>query len=53
MFAYTKPDSWIAHADGIGRMIKMRGPENHRSGFDNCIFVAFRGTIVSVAFSSV
>ena len=51
VFACTKPESWRAHADGIGRLVRMRGPESHRSGFDNCMFIAFRGMIVSMSVS--
>ncbi|OCK75439.1 hypothetical protein K432DRAFT_308489 [Lepidopterella palustris CBS 459.81] len=38
--------SWIAHAGGASRLIQLRGPDRHRSGFDCAMFMASRGYLV-------
>jgi hypothetical protein len=39
-------ESWITHAGGAGRLIQLRGPDRHRSGFDCAMFMAARGYLV-------
>ena len=50
MFASDSNESWIQHAGGAGALMRARGPERHRYGFDREIFLAFRHTIVIEAF---
>ena len=50
MFASDSNDSWIRHAGGAGALMRARGPDRHRYGFDREIFLAFRHTIVIEAF---
>jgi hypothetical protein len=38
--------SWITYAGGAGRLIRLRGPDRHRSGFDCAMFMASRGYLV-------
>ncbi len=52
MFASDSNESWIRHAGGAGALMRMRGPERHRYGFDREIFLAFRHTIVIEAFEN-
>ena len=36
----------MKHADGIARLIKLRGPERHRNEFDNTMFMFIRSILV-------
>ncbi|KAH8698004.1 hypothetical protein BGW36DRAFT_270695, partial [Talaromyces proteolyticus] len=38
--------SWITYAGGAGRLIQLRGPDRHRSGFDSTMLMASRGYLV-------
>jgi hypothetical protein len=38
--------SWITHAGGAGRLIQLRGPGRHSSGFDYAMFMASRAYVV-------
>ena len=46
MFASHSNDSWIKHAGGAGALMKMRGAQRHRYGFDREIFLACRHSII-------
>ena len=46
MFAGENNDSWIRHAGGAGALMKIRGPNRHRYGFEREIFMAYRHTII-------
>ena len=50
MFASDSNESWIQHAGGAAALMRARGPDRHRHGFDREIFLAFRHTIVIEAF---
>ena len=50
MFTSNSNDSWIKHAGGAGALMKMRGPQRHRYGFDREIFVACRHNVIIEAF---
>ena len=50
MFASDSNEAWIRHAGGAGALMRMRGPERHRYGFDREIFLAFRHTVVIESF---
>lgn len=50
MFASDSNESWIQHAGGAGALMRARGAERHRYGFDREIFLAFRHTILIEAF---
>lgn len=45
MFASNSNQSWIQHAGGAGALMRARGPEAHRFGFDREMFIAYRHTI--------
>ena len=36
----------MKHADGIARLIRLRGPERHRNEFDNTMFMFVRSILV-------
>lgn len=38
--------SWLSHSTGISTLIRLRGPDAHRSGFGRTILVSFRSYIV-------
>jgi hypothetical protein len=46
MFASKSNLSWIQHAGGAGALMRARGPEAHRFGFEREMFVAFRHTVI-------
>ncbi|KAH8800383.1 hypothetical protein F5884DRAFT_810157 [Xylogone sp. PMI_703] len=46
LFACTEDSSWVKHSGGAGQLIKLRGPELHKSSFDRDMFNAFKGVIV-------
>ena len=50
IFNCTQKDSWIQHAGGVGRLIQLRGPNRHRSGFGRQVFLACRYSIIFEAF---
>ena len=49
MFASSSNQSWIRHADGVGTLMKLRGPHRHRTGIDREMFLAYRRTLVAQA----
>ncbi|OCL13168.1 putative C6 finger domain protein [Glonium stellatum] len=51
-FAPTRRDARMKHADGIGRLIRLRGPQRHKSEFDNIMLVLVRGILVMEALFS-
>ena len=42
IFDCTSGFSWVQHAGGAGKLIRLRGPERHRTGFDREVFLACR-----------
>lgn len=48
----TERDSWIRHAGGAGHIMRLRGPERHRTGHGSAIFLAYRNSLVIEAFLS-
>lgn len=48
----TEKDSWIRHAGGAGHLMRLRGPERHRSGLGRVCFLAYRHSLVIEAFLS-
>ena len=50
MFASDSDDSWVRHAGGAGTLMKLRGPNKHRTGFDREIYLAYRHALIIQAF---
>lgn len=50
IFNCTSAYSWVRHAGGAGKLIRIRGPARHRSGFDRLVFLACRYSIIMEAF---
>ena len=50
MFASDNNESWIRHAGGVSALMRARGPQRHRHGFDREIFLAYRYTLIIEAF---
>lgn len=48
----TEKDSWVRHAGGAGHLMRLRGPERHRSGLGRACFLAYRTSLVIEAFLS-
>lgn len=46
MFASKSNLSWIQHAGGAGALMRVRGPDAHRFGFEREMFIAYRHTII-------
>ncbi|KAG8528785.1 uncharacterized protein KY384_006473 [Bacidia gigantensis] len=46
----TDSNSWLSHAGGAGNLIRLRGPDRHRSGHGKSVFLAFRYFLVMEAF---
>lgn len=45
-FVEMQSKSWISHANGVGCLIKLRGPDRHRSGLGHFMFMAARPYLV-------
>ena len=50
IFNCTDRESWIRHAGGAGRLIQLRGPDRHRTGFGRLVFAACRNSLIMDAF---
>lgn len=50
LFACTKVDSWMKHAEGVRKMMLLRGPESFQNDFDRAMLMAFKGMIVCTSF---
>ena len=50
VFNCTSDYAWIRHAGGAGRLIQLRGPDRHRSGFGRLVFLACRTSVIMDAF---
>ena len=50
IFNCTDRDSWVRHAGGAGRLIQLRGPDRHRTGFGRLVFAACRSSLIMDAF---
>ena len=48
----TDKNSWVRHAGGAGKLILLRGPDRHRTGFDSSVFLSCRYTMMIEAFNS-
>lgn len=46
MFSSSSNQSWVSHAGGAGALMRARGPEVHRFGFDREMFIAYRHTVI-------
>lgn len=46
MFSSKSNMSWIQHAGGAGALMRARGPEAHRFGFEREMFLAYRYTVI-------
>ena len=46
MFMSDSNRSWIRHANGVGTLMELRGPQCHRTGVDREMFLAYRMTLV-------
>ena len=46
MFSSNSNASWIQHAGGAGALMRVRGPEVHRYGFNREMYIAYRHTII-------
>ena len=42
----TEKDSWIRHAGGAAHLMRLRGPDRHRSGMGRASFLAYRHSLV-------
>ncbi|KAF2810262.1 uncharacterized protein BDZ99DRAFT_520341 [Mytilinidion resinicola] len=49
LFAPTESSSWLRHADGIGRLIKLRGPRRCETEFDFNMYMEVRGLLINEA----
>ncbi len=36
----------MKHADGVSKLMKLRGPESFKNDFDSAMLMAFKGLIV-------
>ena len=52
MMTCTERNSWVRHAGGAGNLIRLRGPDRHRHGFDSTIFLSCRYTLILEAYQS-
>ncbi|KAJ5574405.1 uncharacterized protein N7459_008832 [Penicillium hispanicum] len=43
---HENPESWMKHAQGLGQLIKIRGPDRYRNELDISLLKASRGLIV-------
>lgn len=50
VFMSNENESWVRHAGGAGTLMRIRGPDRHRHGWDREIFLAYRHTLVVEAF---
>ena len=48
----TEKNSWVRHAGGAGNLIRLRGPDRHREGYDSSVFLACRYTLMIEAYHS-
>lgn len=46
----TEKHSWVRHAGGAGNLMRLRGPDRHRTGIDSAVFLACRYTLIIEAF---
>jgi len=52
VFNCTDQNSRIKHAGGTGHLIRLRGPDRHRSDFGCSVFIACRHSLIMEAFST-
>jgi Fungal specific transcription factor domain len=48
----TENNSWVRHAGGAGHLMRLRGPERHRTCLGRSCFLAYRHSLVIEAFLS-
>lgn len=48
----TEKHSWVRHAGGASNLMRIRGPDRHRTGFASSVFLACRFTIIIEAYQS-
>lgn len=49
MYARTTKDAWVMHANGIKRILQLRGVKAYESDFGRSCYVAFRGFLIATA----
>lgn len=49
MYARTTKDAWVMHADGVERVMQIRGVKGYQSGFPRSCYIAFRGFLIATA----
>ena len=49
MYARTTKDAWVMHANGIKRILQIRGVKAYESDFGRSCYVAFRGFLIATA----
>lgn len=49
MYARTTKDAWVKHADGVKRIMQIRGVKAYESGFGRSCYIAFRGFLIATA----
>lgn len=49
MYARTTKDAWVMHADGVKRIMQIRGVKAYESGFGRSCYIAFRGFLIATA----
>ncbi|KAL9624277.1 MAG: hypothetical protein Q9160_001524 [Pyrenula sp. 1 TL-2023] len=52
MYTCTTKHSWVKHAGGAGALMRIRGANAHRTGFDRSMYLAFRNILIVEAFES-
>jgi hypothetical protein len=49
LYAQTRRDAWMVHAEGVRRLMGSRGASAHGSGWGRACYLAFRGLLVAAA----
>ncbi|GES63757.1 fungal transcriptional regulatory protein, N-terminal [Aspergillus terreus] len=49
LYAQTRRDAWMVHAEGVRRLMGARGASAHGSGWGRACYLAFRGLLVAAA----
>ncbi|KAL4804467.1 hypothetical protein BDV18DRAFT_162230 [Aspergillus unguis] len=49
MYAQTRSDAWVIHADGVRRLMVSRGARTHSQGMARSCYIAYRGFLVATA----
>lgn len=49
MYARTTKDAWVMHAEGVKRVMQIRGAQSYERGFPRSCYIAFRGFLIATA----